>query len=67
MYPSVTLGLLNVYRWLEKGDSGMIVAEIGIPSGFSTSAYGIAGHSLLKRSEIEPKFVALYFDEVCYN
>ena len=42
----------------------MIVAEIGIPSGFSASTYGISGHALLKRSEIEQTSVSLYFDEV---
>ncbi|XP_052778047.1 CD109 antigen-like [Mya arenaria] len=50
--------------WLEDDISGMVVAEIGIPSGFKAYRYGIAGHELLMRSEIEEKKVVLYFDEI---
>ncbi|XP_052778039.1 alpha-1-inhibitor 3-like [Mya arenaria] len=50
--------------WLEKDISGMVVAEIGIPSGFNAFRYGISGHELLMRTEIQEKKVVLYFDQV---
>ncbi|WAR24555.1 hypothetical protein MAR_038224 [Mya arenaria] len=43
--------------WLEEDISGMVVAEIGIPSGFNAFRYGISGHELLMRTEIQEKKV----------
>ncbi|WAR24690.1 hypothetical protein MAR_038359, partial [Mya arenaria] len=50
--------------WLEEDISGMVVAEIGIPSGFNAFRYGISGHELLMRTEIQEKKVVLYLDQV---
>lgn len=50
--------------WLEDEVSGMIVVEVGIPSGFEANRWGITGHNLLKRTEIEDRSVILYYDEV---
>ncbi|XP_052778051.1 CD109 antigen-like [Mya arenaria] len=50
--------------WLEDDISGMVVAEIGIPSGFNAFRYGISGHELLMRTEIQEKKVVLYFNQI---
>ncbi|XP_060596342.1 complement C4-like, partial [Ruditapes philippinarum] len=50
--------------WLEDEISGMIVVEIGIPSGFEANRWGISEHKMLKRTEIEDRKVILYYEEV---
>ncbi|XP_060558291.1 CD109 antigen-like [Ruditapes philippinarum] len=58
--------LRSCVRWLEDEISGMIVVEVGIPSGFEANRWSISEHKLLKRTEIEDRNVILYYDEVTY-
>ncbi|XP_012945936.1 CD109 antigen [Aplysia californica] len=51
--------------WLGEGSaSGMAVAEVGVPSGFSVDPDLISDNTLLKRIEVEDRKVILYFDEI---
>ncbi|XP_053393726.1 CD109 antigen-like [Mercenaria mercenaria] len=59
--------LRSCVSWLENDVSGMIVVEIGIPSGFEANRWGISPHDLLKRTEIEDRKVILYYDEVTFS
>ncbi|XP_076109197.1 CD109 antigen-like [Mytilus galloprovincialis] len=54
-------------RWLLGGSSGMVVQEIGIPTGFEPKTDEIAHMSVVKKIEEENKKVVLYFDEISNN
>ena len=55
------------YRWLLLNASGMAVAEIGIPTGFSANVQKLEEKNYygVKRIEEGNRKVILYFDEVC--
>ncbi|XP_025086885.1 CD109 antigen-like [Pomacea canaliculata] len=54
-------------RWLSAGESGMVVQEVGIPSGFAPDMTSIGNVAGLKRVEQRGRFLDVYIDKVTKN
>ncbi|CAL1532263.1 unnamed protein product [Lymnaea stagnalis] len=67
-----TFSLLICTKWLLRQETGMVVQEIGIPSGFKPDLSSLGNVAGLKRTERQGDVVAIYFDKIgsmslCYS
>lgn len=51
-------------RWRLAGDSGMVIQQVGIPSGFAPDMSSIGNVAGLKRVEQRGRVLDVYFDKV---
>nr|KAG5687087.1 hypothetical protein BaRGS_000933 [Batillaria attramentaria] len=54
-------------RWLLPGDSGMVVQEVGIPSGFAPDMSSVGNVAGVKRVEQKGRFLDVYFEKISKN
>lgn len=54
-------------RWLLAGDSGMVVQEVGIPSGFAPDMSSVGNVAGIKRVEQKGRFLDVYFEKISKN
>ncbi|KAK7096877.1 hypothetical protein V1264_003921 [Littorina saxatilis] len=54
-------------RWLLPGESGMVVQEVGIPSGFAPDMTSVGHVAGIKRSEQKGRYLDIYFDKITKN
>ena len=50
--------------WLLEGESGMVVQEVGIPSGFAPDMTSVGNVAGIKKAEQRGRFLDIYFDQV---
>ncbi|CAL1532269.1 unnamed protein product [Lymnaea stagnalis] len=67
-----SFNLMICTKWLLKKETGMVVQEISIPSGFQPDLSTLGNVAGLKRSERKGGVVAIYFDKIgssslCYS
>ncbi|CAL1532265.1 unnamed protein product [Lymnaea stagnalis] len=66
------LMICTKYVWLLQRETGMVVQEISIPSGFKPDLSSLGAVAGLRRSERQGDVVAIYFDKIgstslCYS
>ncbi|XP_059152580.1 CD109 antigen-like isoform X3 [Physella acuta] len=67
-----SFNLMICTKWLWNRETGMVVQEVSIPSGFVADLSTLGNVAGLKRSEIKGSNVAIYFDKIsqsslCYS